>query len=299
MQRVRDRHGERPDRRRQRDVDHDEPPRQGVAVLDLADGHLRSRRTPNSRAPAPRDPGQLAAEPPEEEPDDEEADPEDRGRAHVDVHGVGDAEPEAWDVLPARVRARGRRDRPGDDEDRAGARRRPPRPCAASAGRPGGRARVEWLHASSATTTAPARTMRASRKWDITAIGLRPSSTVMPPSGICAIVPSAVARARFRTQRGSPSTRRAGEPDEPPSRSDPDERDEAVAELDRRVAALLGIRLVAAARPVVAAEPERGQPNDRAARDDDPEREDGSGRELGEPAGRDQRAAPAPSRSRR
>ena len=31
----------------------------------------------------------------------------------------------------------------------------------------------------------------------------------MPPSGICAIVPRAVARATLRTQRGSPSTRRA------------------------------------------------------------------------------------------
>ena len=156
----------------------------------------------------------------------------------------------------------------------------------AQPGRPGrpGERRCAWLHASSATTTAPATTTSASRKCDITATGWRSSSTVTPPSGICATVPSARRRARrCAPSAASPATRRAashvinGE-------HDADERDEAVAELDRGVATLLGERLVAAPRPVVAAEPRGGQPDDGTARDDDPEREDGRRRELEEPA---------------
>ncbi len=109
----------------------------------------------------------------------------------------------------------------------------------------------------------------------------------MPPSGICAIVPRAVTSARFRTQRGSPSTRRAANQTATVS-EDPDERHQAVAELDCGVAALLRIRLVAAARPVVASEARGRQPNDCPARDDDPEGEDGGGRELDEAAGGDE-----------
>ena len=65
---------------------------------------------------------------------------------------------------------------------------------------------------------------------------------------------------------------------------DADERDETIAELDRRVPTLLRIGLVAAARPVVASEPGCGQPHDGTTRDDDPQREDRNRRELDEPA---------------
>ena len=68
---------------------------------------------------------------------------------------------------------------------------------------------------------------------------------------------------------------------------DADERDQAVAELDRRMPALLGVRPVAATRPVVAAEAGRGQADDGSARDHDPEREHGHDGELLEAPRRD------------
>ena len=57
-------------------------------------------------------------------------------------------------------------------------------------------------------------------------------------------------------------------------KDDADERDHAIAELDRGMTTRLGIRLVAAARPVVAAETRGRQAYDGAARDNDPEREE-------------------------
>ena len=108
----------------------------------------------------------------------------------------------------------------------------------------------------------------------------------MPPSGICAIVPSGgderdvahPARQPVDPPRGEPGDQR---------QDDADERHQAVAELDRSRGRPSRERLVAAARPVVAAEARGGQADDGPARDDDPEREDGRGRELDEPAGRD------------
>ena len=61
-----------------------------------------------------------------------------------------------------------------------------------------------WLNASTATTAAPATTARARRKWDITAMGCRSSSTVKPPSGIWASAPATVNSATLRTQPGNP-----------------------------------------------------------------------------------------------
>ena len=61
---------------------------------------------------------------------------------------------------------------------------------------------------------------------------------------------------------------------------DADRGDDAVAELDERVEALLGIRSVAAARPVLAAETGAREPHERTRRDDDEHRPQG---ERGEP----------------
>ncbi len=75
-------------------------------------------------------------------------------------------------------------------------------------------------------------------------------------------------------------TRVAREPFDPPGAEpgrqrehDPDQRNHAVAELDERVEALLGIRLRAAARPVLAAEPRPGEAHEGAGRDDEEERD--------------------------
>ena len=71
------------------DVDQDEPPRQGVAVLDLAERPSADEQDPEQDEP-PRAamPGSLAPLAGEEDADHEEADPEDGGDAHVDVDGV-------------------------------------------------------------------------------------------------------------------------------------------------------------------------------------------------------------------
>ena len=70
--------------------------------------------------------------------------------------------------------------------------------------------------------------------------------TVRPPSGICATVPSQTASASLRTQTGSAAHAARREPGDQ-RQHDRAERDHAVAELDERVAALLGERRRAAA----------------------------------------------------
>ena len=85
-------------------------------------------------------------------------------------------------------------------------------------------------------------------------------------------------RQPFDAPRGEPGDERE---------DDADEGDHPVAELDRRVPALLRIRLVATTRPVVAAEAGGGEADDGTARDDDPEREERDARELDESPGRD------------
>ena len=62
----------------------------------------------------------------------------------------------------------------------------------------------------------------------------------------------------------------------------PDERDQAIAELDERVKALLGIRLVAATRPVLAPEPRARQAHECARGDDEEERRRGRDRQAQE-----------------
>ena len=157
---------------------------------------------------------------------------------------------------------------------------------ARSQGGPAGGARpLAWIHASRATTTAPASDEQGEEE-------VRHHRDRME-----------IEQHRDATERdlGDRSERRderdvahpAGQAVHPPRREprdqredDADERHHAVAELDRGVATLLGERLVAAPRPVVAAETGRSQPHDGTARDDDPEREDGHRRELDEPARR-------------
>ena len=119
---------------------------------------------------------------------------------------------------------------------------------------------------------------------------------MIAPIGICASVTRNAPSAASCAPRGSPSTLRAASQVTSVS-ARPTSATSAVPELDERVEALLGIRLVAAARPVLAAEPGPGQPHERARGHDEEERGAGREREPEEAGGR--QAPEAKARDRR
>ena len=200
------------------------------------------------------------------------------------IHRVGGSEPEAPDVLPTRVRPGCRRDGAGDHEHstgcNAGSSDRPQPPW------PGRRG-----EAAAMTPRLEGNDNRA-RKHEQGEEEVRHHG-----DGVEVEQHRDPAERNLRDRsKGShecdvPDP--AGQPHDPPGgeprdhrEDDADERDHAVAELDRRMPALLGKRLVATLRPVVAPEPGRRESHDSSARDDDPEREDGGRRDLDEPVGR-------------
>ena len=76
----------------------------------------------------------------------------------------------------------------------------------------------------------------------------------MPPNGICAKPPRNAPRAAARACRGSPAVFREASHAASAKRI-PIGGNDTVAELHERVEPLLGVRRVAAARPVLTAEP--------------------------------------------
>ena len=100
------------------DMDQHEPPRQLVSILELADGHLDEQQHEQHHRTRNEHPGTLAiaGEPAEQ---DQEGDPERGRRADVDVDGVEQV-PEALDLgAVAGMRPGGGRQCPGDDEHTA------------------------------------------------------------------------------------------------------------------------------------------------------------------------------------
>ena len=100
-----------------------EAPGQRVSVLHLADDRLRHQRR-EQRAPHEEDARRLPATAQEQGAEREHADPEHRRDAHVPVHRLGDAEPEALDVL-VRPGMRPGCGRHGTRDDESGAQRQP------------------------------------------------------------------------------------------------------------------------------------------------------------------------------
>ena len=223
-------------------MDDDEPPGQGVAVLDLAHDHLRDEHAEQHGTGARRCPGSSRRSRQRKTPTTRKPIPK-TAVARTCTYTVSViAEPEPPDVLPARMRPRRRRDRARDDEHRARGDARPRRRTRSQRGPAGWREPARVAPRLDATTTAPREDDegeqevrhhgdRVEVEQDRDAaerdLGDRPESA----SRARRCGPSAGAR--------RPAARRARSIS---VRSDPDERDEAVAELDRRVPALLGIR---------------------------------------------------------
>jgi hypothetical protein len=185
----------------------------------------------------------------------------------VDVHGVHDRQSKPLDsFVSPRVWARGGGDGPGHDEH--GARRYSREEDALS--QPGRTHRVDTAVGKEprfdgdddrqSEGRQPEQEMRHDReRMEVDSNRDRPKRNLPDDDEERRECRSTTNRRQtLRSPSGEPG--REGE-------CEPYERNHPVAELDERVKALLGVRLVAATRPVLAAEPRAGEPDERTRRD--------------------------------
>ena len=269
-----DRDRERPDRRRERHVHEHEPPRQGVAVLHLADHHLHeqhaeehagetdarpaaTRRSRSSRQPTTRSPIPNTAV------------------ARTWTYTVSAiSSPSRSTSVVARVRARGRGDRPRHHH------------------RGAGRDAAERDHAQPARRDGRAEPARVApglegddhrerdddeREQEVRHHGERVQLEDHGDPAERHLRDRAEERRERRIRdpaRRGPATRRAASQATSAARIPPSATTRLPNSIDR-VAVLPPGNGLAAARPVVAAEPRARQPHERAGHDDEPERDDG------------------------
>jgi hypothetical protein len=275
-------------------VHEDEAPGKGVAVLDLAHEHLRQQDAEEHERET-HHPGRLSPRTQERPPHEQQADPEHGRRAHVDVDGVADAEPEPVHVLVGPgMRAGGRGD--GAGHDHRGAGDDPHERDDAQPARRNGRAE--------ATGSAPRLEDDDDRERDDD----EREEEVRHDGERVEVEDHR--EAPERDLRDGPEERGQRDPDDPARqpchaarrvpggerREDSEDGDHPVPELDHRVVAQRGERRRPAARPVVAAEARAGQPHEGARGDDEAKHDDGADREV-EEAPRRHRIAQAPPKA--
>ena len=260
-------------------MDEHEPPRERVPILHLAEDRLRAEDDEEER-PQAQQARVARSESPQEPADEKHADPEDRGDADVHVDRVRDLEAESLDLLAGPgMRARGGRDSAGDDErgadGEAEPRHDPPEPARAGGrGEPGDEApglddddRREPENGQPEQEVRHHRQrVQVDRDRDAAHRDLGDGDEERAQRS-----PAADPREPGDLARGQPRRERE---------QDPDEGDHAIAELDKRVVPLLGVRPIAAAGPVLAPEPRPRQSDERARGHHE---EDGDARRRREP----------------